>query len=119
MNIILWIAQGILGMFILAGFMKATQPKEKLALRMPWVNDFTATQVKLIGVSQILGGIGVIVPWATGIAPFLTVLAALGLALVMVSAAIYHLSKGEYKAILTNTFFFALAIFVAAGRFAS
>lgn len=119
MNIALWIVQGFLGMFIIAGIMKATQPKEKLALRMPWVNDFSASQVKLIGVSQILGGIGVIVPWATGIAPFLTVLAALGLALVMVFAAIYHLRKGEYKEIGVNAFFFALAIFVAVGRFAS
>ena len=119
MNTALWIAQGFLALFIMAGFMKATRSKEALAPRMPWVNDFSATQVKLIGVSQILGGIGVIVPWWTGIATFLTPLAALGLALVMISAAIYHLRKGEYKEIGVNMFFMIIALFVAIGRFAS
>ena len=117
MNIALWIAQGFLALFVMAGFMKATRPKEALAPRMPWVNDFSATQVKLIGVSQIFGGIGVIVPWWTGIAPFLTPLAALGLALIMILAAIYHLRKGEYKEIGVNIFFMVPALFVAIGRF--
>lgn len=120
MNIALWIVQALLGaMFTMAGIMKATQPKEKLAEKMPWVNDYSATQVKLIGLSQILGGIGIILPWWTGIAPFLSVIAALGLALVMVFAAIYHLGKGEYKEIGVNVFLLALAVFVAIGRFAS
>ncbi len=120
MNIALWIVQGLLGaMFTMAGFMKATQPREKLAPKMPWVNDYTATQVRLIGIAELLGGIGLILPWALGIAPFLTVLAALGLALTMIAAAIYHLGKGEYPGIGINTVLLALALFVAVGRFIS
>ena len=119
MNTALWIAQGFLGLFIIAGLMKTFRSKEALAPQMPWVNDFSATQVKLIGISQILGGIGVIVPWLTGIAPFLTPLAALGLAIVMISAALYHLRKGEYKEIGVNVFFLIPMLFVAIGRFMS
>jgi len=117
MNIALWIAQGILAMFVMAGLMKATQPKEKLAVKMPWVNDFSLWQVKLIGLSQLLGGIGVMVPWLTGIAPILTPIAASGLALIMLFAAIYHITKKEYSAIGVNFMFGALAVFVAWGRF--
>lgn len=120
MNIALWIVQGLLGaLFTLAGITKATQPKEKLSARMPWVNDYTATQVKLIGIAELLGGVGLILPWALDIVPGLTVLAALGLALVMILAAIYHLRKGEYAGIGINAVFLALALFVAVGRFAS
>ena len=120
MNIALWIVQGLLGaMFTMAGLMKAIQTKEKLAPRLPWVNDYTATQVKLIGVAELLGGIGLILPWALGIAPFLTVLAALGLALTMVFAAIYHLGKNEYPGIGINAVLLVLALFVAVGRFVS
>jgi hypothetical protein len=117
MNIALWIAQGITALFIMAGFIKLTQPLDKLALRMPWVKDFSPWQVRLIGAFQILGGIGVIVPAATGILPVLTPLAASGIALIMVFAAIYHLKKDEIKAIGTNAVFFAIAAFVAVGRY--
>ncbi len=58
MNTALWIAQGILGaLFIMAGFMKSVQPKEKLSKNMPWVYDYSALQVKLIGLSELLGGV--------------------------------------------------------------
>ena len=120
MNIALWIVQGILAaMFIMAGIMKATQSKANLAKNLPWVNDYSATQVKLIGIAELLGGIGLLIPWGTGIAAFLTPLAALGLALIMVLAAIYHLSKKEYKGICINLFLMALMLFVAGGRFCS
>ncbi len=118
MNIALWIIQALLGaVFTMAGIMKATRPKEELAPKMPWVNDYTATQVKLIGTSEILGGLGLILPWATGILPILTPLAGIGLALVMCFAAIYHRSKGEMKALPVNFVLGALAAFVAYGRF--
>lgn len=120
MNVALWIVQGLLGgMFIMAGFVKSTQSKEKLAVKMPWVNDFSLTQVKLIGLSQLLAGLGLILPWLTGIATFLTPVAALGLGLVMISAAIYHLRKNEMKEIGVNLFILSLALFVAVGRFMS
>ena len=118
MNTALWIAQGILGaMFIMAGIMKSTQAKEKLAKNLPWVNDYSATQVKLIGVAELLGGLGLILPWYTGIEPILTPIAAIGLALIMVLAAIYHFQHKEYPGIGINMVLLAIAVFIAYGRF--
>ncbi|MEZ4629530.1 MAG: DoxX family protein [Deinococcales bacterium] len=82
MKIALWVIQILLAFaFIAAGAMKATQPKEKLAKNMGWVNDFSANTVKLIGILEVLGGLGLILPSFTGIMPWLTRLAALGLPL--------------------------------------
>jgi len=118
MNTALWIAQGLFGaMFIMAGMMKSTQPKEKLAKNMPWVNDYSATQVKLIGVSELLGGLGLILPWYLGIVPMLTPIAACALGLVMVLAAIYHFNHKEYPGIGVNFVLLAGMVFIAWGRF--
>ena len=118
MNIVLWVIQILLAAaFLAAGLMKSTQPKEKLADKMPWVNDFSAGVVKLVGVAELLAAIGLILPAVTGIAPILTPLAAAGLALIMVLAAIYHARKKEWSSIGINAVFFILAVIVAWGRF--
>jgi uncharacterized membrane protein len=118
MNIVLWIVQSILaGMFVMAGIMKSTQPKEKLAEKLPWVNDFSPATVRFIGVVELLGGLGLILPAATGIAPILTPLAATGLAVIMVLAAIVHVRRKEPSGVAFNVVLFALAAFVAWGRF--
>ena len=118
MNTALWIVQGILAaMFLMAGLLKSATPKEKLALKMPWANDFSAGTLKLIGISQLLAAIGLIVPMLTGIVPVLTPLAATSLCIIMLLAAIYHFRKNEMKAIGTNVVLFLLAAFVAYGRF--
>src|SRR5437763_266031 len=98
MNTALWIAQGLLAaMFLLAGIMKSTQSKEKLAAKLPWVNDYPASTVLLVGISELVAGIGLVLLQLTGIAPVLTPLAALGLALIMILAALYHVRKSEWK----------------------
>ena len=120
MNIAIWIIQILLGgMFTMAGATKATQPISKLSEKMPWVKDFPLPVVKFIGISQLLGGIGLILPWASGIMPILTPIAGAALALVMVFAAIYHISKGEYKSIVINIILGGLAATVAYFRFAA
>src|SRR3954470_11180342 len=84
MNGIRWIVQAILAVaFVLAGVMKSTQPKEKLQPNLPWVEDFSLGTVRLIGVAELLGGLGLILPAALDIAPILTPIAASCLALVM------------------------------------
>ena len=118
MNIAIWIFQGILAaMFGMAGIMKSTQSKEKLAPQVPWVKDFSLGVVKLIGVSELLGALGLVLPWAMGIVPVLTPIAAASLALVMVLAAIYHFTKAEYKEIGFNVVLGGLAVAVAYFRF--
>jgi uncharacterized membrane protein YphA (DoxX/SURF4 family) len=118
MNVFLWIVQAVLAaMFVMAGLMKATQPKEKLAPKLPWVEDFSPGTVRFIGVVELLGGLGLILPAATGIAPILTPIAATGLAITMVLAAATHIRRREPSAVAFNAILFALAVFVAWGRF--
>lgn len=118
MNIVLWIVQAVLAVaFVLAGVMKATQPKEKLAPKLPWVEDFSVGTVRLIGVAELLGGLGLILPAATGIAAVLTPIAATCLAVVMVLAAITHIRRKESSGVAFNAVLFLLAAFVAWGRF--
>ncbi len=115
--IILWIAQGLLAaMFIMAGLMKVSQPVEVLAESLPWITSTPLALVRFIGVSELLGGLGLLVPALLRIKPFLTIWAALGLALVMVFAAIFHASRGEFSAIGTNVLFIIFLGFIAWGR---
>ena len=118
MNIVLWIVAILLAFaFGAAGLTKISQPKEKLSPKMHWVDDYSANGVKLVGLAELLGAIGLILPQATGIAKILTPLAAVGLAVIMVLAAIYHARKGEKREVVINAILFALTVFVAIGRF--
>lgn len=118
MNTALWIVQGLLAFaFLGAGVLKATKSKEELATRMAWVEDFSPQTVKFIGIVEALGAVGLILPWATGIAPILTPLAATGLAITMVLAAITHVRRKEMPAVVVNAILLGLSAFVAVGRF--
>jgi uncharacterized membrane protein len=118
MNVFLWIVQALLAAaFVTAGSGKATQPREKLLPRLPWVEDFSPGTVRFIGVMELLGAIGLILPAATGILPVLTPIAASGLAVLMVLAAATHVRRGEPSGVAVNAVLFALAALVAWGRF--
>lgn len=116
-NITLWIAQTLLAlMFLMAGAMKLSQPIEKLVESLPWVSSTPISLVRFIGLSEVLGGLGLLLPSLLRIKPFLTTWAALGLALVMVLAAIFHGSRGEFSNIVMNFVMIAIALFIAWGR---
>lgn len=119
MNIALWIVAGVLAAaFLAAGLMKVTKPKAALAESgLAWVEDFSPGQVKAIGALEVLGALGLILPAALDIAPVLTPLAATGLALTMVGAAVVHLRRGEKQMVPINVVLLALATFVAVMRF--
>jgi uncharacterized membrane protein YphA (DoxX/SURF4 family) len=118
MNIALWVVQVLLALaFGMAGFMKLTQPYEQLSKRMGYVNDFSPTAVKAIGLVELLGAIGLILPAATGVLPWLTPLAAVGLVLTMIGASLTHLRRQEYPVIGMNVVLLILALIVAYGRF--
>ncbi len=118
MNIALWVVQVLLALvFLMAGSMKALKPKAELAEKMEWVNDYSDNTVKLIGVLEILGAIGVVLPAATGILPWLTPLAAVGLVLTMIGAAITHARMGDFPGMGPSIVFLVLSLFVAYGRF--
>ena len=114
----LWAVQILLALvFVAAGMMKVTQPREKLIQRMAWVENTSDSTVKLIGTVEILGALGLVLPAALGIAPWLTPLAAAGLAVVMVLATVTHLRRGELTNVVVNLVLLALAAFVAVERF--
>lgn len=118
MNVVLWILQAVLAVaFAMAGLMKLTQPKEKLLGRLPWVEDFSPATVKLIGAAELAAAVGLILPAATRIAPVLTPLAATGLVVLMVLAAIAHSRRKEPNGIAVNAVLAVLAAVVAWGRF--
>lgn len=119
MDTALWAMQVILALvFGLVGVMKLVVPKEKAAERMGYVNDFTENQLKLIGVAELAAAVGLILPWATGILPILTPLAAVGLVVIMVGAALVHRRRGETPMIISNVVLLLAAAFVAYGRLA-
>jgi len=116
-HITLWLAQGLLAlMFIMAGLMKVSQPLDLLAESLPWVSSTPLGLVRFIGISEFLGGLGLLVPALLRFKPFLTVWAALGLAVIMVLAAGFHASRGEFSAIGMNLIIMAIAVFIAWGR---
>jgi uncharacterized membrane protein YphA (DoxX/SURF4 family) len=119
MNVALWIIAGLLAaLFAAAGAVKLIQPKEKLAdSGQAWVEDFTPTQVKLIGLVEVLAAVGLILPAVVDVLPVLVPVAAVGLAALMAGAAITHARRKETQMIAVNLLLLALAVVVAVGRF--
>jgi uncharacterized membrane protein YphA (DoxX/SURF4 family) len=118
MSIALWVVQVLVAAaFVVSGATKLSQPKEKLVKKWAWVEDFSQRTVRIIGSLEVLGAIGIVVPSLTGIVPSLTPLAALGLVLTMIGAALTHLRRAEYANIAVNAVLLILAAFVAYRRF--
>lgn len=116
LNFWLWAAAGLLAaLYLMAGFMKATQPIDKLAAQMKWPADLPRL-TRFVGVSEVLGAIGLILPLLTGILAWLTPLAALCLVLVQVLAIGFHIMRKELQVLPLNVVLLALAAFVAWGR---
>ncbi|HEX2301778.1 MAG TPA: DoxX family protein [Pseudonocardiaceae bacterium] len=119
MNVVLWIVAGVLAAaFLGAGLMKLGQPKKKLAESgMGWTDDFSDGAVKAIGALEVLGALGLILPAVFDVANVLVPIAAVGLALLMLGAAVTHARRKEPQMIVVNVVLLALAVFVAWGRF--
>jgi uncharacterized membrane protein YphA (DoxX/SURF4 family) len=118
-DVVLWIIAGLLAVvFAGAGLMKLAQPKEKLASSgMAWTESFSAGAVKGIGALEVAAALGLILPAVLDIAPVLVPLAALGLVLLMIGAAITHARRKETSNIAVNVVLLLLAAVVAWGRF--
>jgi uncharacterized membrane protein YphA (DoxX/SURF4 family) len=119
MNIVLWIAAGLLAAaFLAAGAMKLLRSPAELAKSgLAWVEDFSPGTVKLIGALEVLAAAGLILPAALDIVPVLVPLAALGLVIMMVGAMIVHGRRKEFQAFAPNIVLLLLSAFVAWGRF--
>ena len=119
MNLALWIIAIVLAVvFAASGLMKQFVPKDKLvAAGQGWAQDFSPSTIRLIGLAEILGAIGLVLPAAVHIAPILVPLAAVGLAVVMVGAAAVHARRKEAPMVAMNVVLLLLAVVVAWGRF--
>jgi hypothetical protein len=120
MNVALWIAQLLTAaVFLFSAATKGTWSKEKLLAKgQSGVAPVPMPMLRGVAFAELLGTIGLIAPWATGIAPVLTPLAAVGLGIVMIGAATIHLRLKEPRTALGNVAILALCVFIAAGRLA-
>ncbi len=119
MNIALWIVAAVFGFgYVAGGIIKLTMPYEKYAAKLGWPEDFTPGNVRFMGVVEILGGIGLVLPGLVGVAPILVPVAASCMALYMAGAITERLRRAEYKELLGDLLFLAAMIFIAWGRFA-
>ena len=117
MNVALWLVQGILAFaFFTSGRINAFAHAQAYP-NMTWVHALPSALVTFIGICELAGAVGVIVPWALRIEPRLTPFAALGLASIMLLAMAYHLTRGELSSVLVaNLVLLSLSLFVAWGR---
>jgi uncharacterized membrane protein YphA (DoxX/SURF4 family) len=115
MNRALWLVQGVLALlFLFAGGMKLVLPIEEMTKQMPV--PLPGAFLRFIGVAEVLGALGLLLPGLLRIKPGLTPLAAAGLVVIMVGATVIGLMTGEAVAALISLVVGLLAAFVAYGR---
>lgn len=113
----LWAAQAVLSLaYIAIGVIKLTTPIVKLAATMPWTGQLPEAFVRTIGIIDIAGGVGILLPALTRIQPRLTVAAALGCTVLQVLAIAFHTSRGETMVLPLNFVLITLSAFVLWGR---
>lgn len=117
MNAVLWVLQALLACaFLAAGGMHAAAPMATLVAKMAWVADAPRWLPRFIGALEMLGAIGLIVPMATGIAAWLTPLAAACLAAMMLLATVMHWVRAELSNGVPSAVLFLSCSLVAAVR---
>ncbi|HLA59828.1 MAG TPA: DoxX family protein [Puia sp.] len=119
MNTILWILQAVAAAtFIYSGINKSIFSIRKLVYEkgQTGVENLSITQVRFIGLSEILGAIGLILPWWLNILPGLTPVSAILLSFIMIPASFIHHKRKEPKNVVTNVILFGICIFIAYGR---
>jgi uncharacterized membrane protein YphA (DoxX/SURF4 family) len=117
MEIGLWIAQVLLALvYGMAGSLKTFKTAQARE-RMVWTQGRSDNYVHFVGITELLGALGMLLPMLTGILPWLTPLAALGLALIQALAIFMeHLPKKDYKALPMNVVLLAVSLVVLIGR---
>ncbi len=110
MGLAYWIAAALLALlYLYSGAIKVVRSKDQLRPMMGWIDTVPLRLVRTIGVLEVLGALGLVLPPLTGIAPGLALAAAIGLVLIQVGAISLHLSRGEAKMIGLNIVLLALA----------
>jgi hypothetical protein len=116
MNVALWTAQLLLAALMLTGAALKFMPIEKLAAMMPWTGQVSPAIVRLLGLIDLLGGAGLILPALLHLQPRLTIWTSLAILALMVCAIVFHISRGEAPVTGLNILVALLAVFIAWGR---
>lgn len=112
MEILILILQiGLTCVFLYFGLLKIFMPIEKIEKRVTWARDYSESRLKLFGALEVLGALGLIIPYNLDFLPILTPVAATALSMIMAGAAMVHLRRDEIKMIFLNIFI----IFLLAG----
>lgn len=115
LNILLWAAQLFVGIsFGVIAWMKLVTPIPALAAMWPWTGEYPEAMVRGLGIIDLAGGLGIILPGLTRIR--LNLAAAVGCAVLQICAMTFHLSRGEAEAVPINAVFLVLSLFVVWGR---
>lgn len=116
-HIALWAGQIALALLYLMGaWFHFLPPEEAAAMGAVWMSEVPIALPRFIGVMEVLGVIGLILPAATRIMPHLTVWAAAGLLAIQALAIPFHAVRGEFEPLPFNLIYVALAVFVLWGR---
>jgi hypothetical protein len=118
MSALLWVLQIVLALvFLPLGVLKVLRSRAQLVRVAPWVEDFPEGVVTTIGVLEILGAAGVVLPAVLGVWPVVVPVAATGLAILMIGAIVELLTRGEVDRISVPAALLVAATAVAIGRF--
>jgi uncharacterized membrane protein YphA (DoxX/SURF4 family) len=121
MNVALWVGQILLALIcVVSGSLKSTQSRERMiATGQTAAKIVPLPYMRTAGVAELFAVLGLILPWATGVAPVLTPVAATGFGAMMVMAATVHTRLREPQNVATNMGILAVCVFVAIGRYAA
>ncbi|AOS63290.1 DoxX family protein [Actinoalloteichus hymeniacidonis] len=118
MSIAIWVLQIPLALtFFISGIMKLVQREHELLVNMPWSEEFPVRQVRIIGGIELLATVGLVAPGLLGFATFLTPLAGVGVALLMIGAVVVHARRWEIRPMLVNLLLLVAGAVVAWARF--
>lgn len=113
MNVVYWIVAGLLAAFYLyGGGVKVVWSRERLRPMMAWVDSMPMPAVRAVGVVEVLGAAGLVLPPLTGTAPGLALAAAVGFVVLQVGATGVHLRLGDRHIALNLTLLSVAAVTV-------
>jgi hypothetical protein len=116
-NIAIWIGQiALAGLYLMGAWFHFLSPEEAAKMGAVWMSEVPIALPRFIGVMEVLGVLGLILPAATRIMPHLTVWAAAGLLGIQALAIPFHAIRGEFEPLSFNLVYVALAVFVLWGR---
>ena len=116
LNISLWGAQLILAIFLLMGAIMKFMPIGKIAEMMPWTGEISPLFVRILGVIDLLGALGLVLPVVFRFKLNLTWWVALGIIALMICASVFHVVRGEASVIGFNVLLIVIAAFIVWGR---